>query len=37
MNDQTIRVLAVLVFTAWIIVSPYSGWWILLACLIAGF
>jgi hypothetical protein len=44
MNEQinwntTIRVLAVLAvlaFAVWIIQSPYSGWWILLAAMIAG-
>jgi hypothetical protein len=34
--NNTIKVLAVLLFAAWIITSPYSGWWILLAILIAG-
>jgi hypothetical protein len=33
---KTIKVLAVLAFTVWIIISPYSGWWIILACMIAG-
>jgi len=32
----TFKVIALLVFTAWIITSPYSGWWILLAIFIAG-
>jgi hypothetical protein len=39
MNEQineTIRILAVLAFAVWIIISPYSGWWILLACIISG-
>ena len=31
-----IKVIALLYFTAWIITSPYSGWWILLAIFIAG-
>ena len=34
--NKTIRILAVLAFAVWIITSPYSGWWIVLACLIAG-
>lgn len=32
----TIRILAVLAFAVWIIQSPYSGWWIVLAAMIAG-
>ena len=35
-DTKTLRILAVLAFTVWIITSPYSGWWILLAMLIAG-
>jgi hypothetical protein len=31
-----IKVVALLIFTWWIITSPYSGWWILLAIFIAG-
>jgi hypothetical protein len=34
--STTIRVLSVLAFTVWIIQSPYSGWWVSLAILIAG-
>ena len=34
--NQTIRILAVLAFAVWIIQSPYSGWWIILAVAIAG-
>ena len=34
--NKTIRILAVLAFSVWIISSPYSGWWIVLACIIAG-
>jgi hypothetical protein len=36
MKDDSfiIRALAVLIFAAWIISSPYSGWWILLAIII---
>ena len=33
---KTLRIFAVLIFAAWIISSPYSGWWILLACMITG-
>ena len=33
---ETIRILSVLAFSVWIISSPYSGWWILLAMIIAG-
>jgi hypothetical protein len=36
MSDKTFRIIAVLAFTVWIIASPYSGWWILLAIMIAG-
>jgi hypothetical protein len=31
-----IKFIALLIFTGWIITSPYSGWWILLAIFIAG-
>lgn len=31
---DTIRVLGLLLFAAWIIQSPYSGWWIVLGMLI---
>jgi hypothetical protein len=34
--NKTVRILAVLAFSVWIIQSPYSGWWILLAVMIAG-
>lgn len=34
--SYTLRVLAVLAFTVWIIQSPYSGWWIVLAAVLAG-
>jgi hypothetical protein len=33
---KTVRIIAVLAFSVWIIMSPYSGWWILLAIMIAG-
>lgn len=32
----TVRGLAVLAFAVWIIQSPYSGWWIILAAMIMG-
>jgi len=34
--NQTLRILAVLAFAVWLIQSPYSGWWILVAIMIAG-
>ena len=34
--NNTIRVIALLIFAAWIIQSPYSGWWIVLAAMIVG-
>lgn len=34
--SYTIRALAVLAFAVWIIQSPYSGWWIVLAAMIMG-
>ena len=34
--NKTVRILAVLAFAVWIIMSPYSGLWIILACMIAG-
>jgi len=34
MSENTIKALALLAFTAWIITSPYSGWWIVLAAMI---
>ena len=34
--EKLIKVLAGLAFTVWIIASPYSGWWILVALAILG-